>query len=572
MAGGKTVQQPRGNAEQEDGIVGADGQLRLDMSRHEIRLHDNVTPGGHRIPNIETVRQLIAFGTEGAIGQTAFYATESELAAAQPTPNVLAIVRGAGQEEAYVWKTGTAPAGTLSSAVEGYWQRLDSDKGFVIRMWRAGMINLQINGSAPIANQAITAWLTGENIKLWDGDSYEVATPTLFARLFASIGDYYTGSISFPDRLAEVMVQQANLNSITTSGWYASTAAAANAPIAGIHPIHVVTDNTRGIMVLYRMDDGSGDRYVRVMTAGTWSADWVLDSTLGPERLRITGKTVTDLNLATEAGFYNFAATATNKPSTELGMIVVTAAAGNVRSQIVYTPSRIWHRLRDAASVWGTWLILYPANVTTAVGTLPLSRGGTGGNDAAAARANLDAAQTSHFHDAGHIITGILPLIRGGTAGNTKITAQYGIGLKEATPTHINSNPTDSAPDQDTEYYISVRNLWDAAEANAVSDWINFGSITVEPPVDSLNLRVSMQGNCQFLNIGSRLHAGQSMMIEVTHLTTGNSQLTTGNANIKFRDGVTQLPLSQIAGKTDLLYVYRTQAGIVFIDTVATGL
>ena len=62
-------------------------------------------------------------------------------------------------------------------------------------------------------------------------------------------------------------------------------------------------------------------------------------------------------------------------------------------------------------------------------GTLPVSRGGTGGTTAATARSSLGAAAASHTHGAGDITSGTLPIARGGTGGTTAEAARSSLGI-----------------------------------------------------------------------------------------------------------------------------------------------
>jgi hypothetical protein len=62
-------------------------------------------------------------------------------------------------------------------------------------------------------------------------------------------------------------------------------------------------------------------------------------------------------------------------------------------------------------------------------GTLPVNKGGTGATTAAAARANLGAAPTSHNHSASAITSGTLPIEYGGTGAKTKEEAINKLGI-----------------------------------------------------------------------------------------------------------------------------------------------
>lgn len=65
-------------------------------------------------------------------------------------------------------------------------------------------------------------------------------------------------------------------------------------------------------------------------------------------------------------------------------------------------------------------------------GTLPVTRGGTGGSTAEIARSNLGAAAASHEHNASDINAGILPIKRGGTGADTAEGVLENLGIKQA--------------------------------------------------------------------------------------------------------------------------------------------
>lgn len=75
-------------------------------------------------------------------------------------------------------------------------------------------------------------------------------------------------------------------------------------------------------------------------------------------------------------------------------------------------------------------------------GTMPLARGGTGGTNAASARTSLDVpsnsdltsglagkADTTHTHDASDIVSGVLPVSQGGTGGATAPAARTSLDV-----------------------------------------------------------------------------------------------------------------------------------------------
>lgn len=45
-------QKARGTTEVNDAYIGPEGQLTVDVDRHDMRVHDGATPGGHRIANL----------------------------------------------------------------------------------------------------------------------------------------------------------------------------------------------------------------------------------------------------------------------------------------------------------------------------------------------------------------------------------------------------------------------------------------------------------------------------------------------------------------------------------------
>ena len=65
-------------------------------------------------------------------------------------------------------------------------------------------------------------------------------------------------------------------------------------------------------------------------------------------------------------------------------------------------------------------------------GTLSVNKGGTGADNAVAARANLGAAAANHSHQASSITSGTLPIERGGTGASTAANARTALGITPA--------------------------------------------------------------------------------------------------------------------------------------------
>lgn len=56
-----------GTGVENDTAVLQDGWYSVNIDRHSIHVHDGVTKGGHEIPNLNTVRRLIASGVDSSI-------------------------------------------------------------------------------------------------------------------------------------------------------------------------------------------------------------------------------------------------------------------------------------------------------------------------------------------------------------------------------------------------------------------------------------------------------------------------------------------------------------------------
>jgi len=392
----KQVQFPRNTTVVEDGVIGPEGQVRVDTTRKELRLHDGVTPGGIRIPNYELVQQLIAGGgsTGAAAASVVIYATEADMKAATPPSTSLlqlAVVVEAGAEALYFWKFNGSDNATVDSDVSGTWHRFDSQEGSVDALWRAGLLTVDFGAVEPVASQDTTPWLHSGVLKFWDGDSYEVATPALYARFLAKLGNYFVGSYSLPTRLNGTLDTSADLNAIVDSGWYATLpgAGTANSPISGQHAVeHRTISGTMEIQRLYVQDTAVGDKWVRVKNAGAWGA-WVSVAGQLPARLDDAAVLLTDLNTALANGWYYFASTAAHAPAAVAGALIYggTATEG-FQLAMLDGASGVWYRMY-AASAWGAWAKVYPPAVLpppdfSDITGLPTTLDGFGFTDAAA--------------------------------------------------------------------------------------------------------------------------------------------------------------------------------------------
>ena len=210
----KNVQMVGSNAASEDQRTGLDRQITIDTSTYEIRVHDGVTQGGHRIPNESGVQNMIDSASDGATGVLHVLANEAALTALTPATNIIGIVLGDNEEEVYVWRAGTGDQGTIASNVSGHWRRLDSQAGILVRMWRAGTVNLQVNGTAPTTNQETTLWLDNSVAKAWDGAAYVNMTPALFTdAIEASTGKKLKVSQNLGD-IADDALARTNIGAI----------------------------------------------------------------------------------------------------------------------------------------------------------------------------------------------------------------------------------------------------------------------------------------------------------------------------------------------------------------------
>lgn len=369
----KVVQQPGNTSEVEASVIGAPRQIRVDVAKGTIRVHDGVTQGGHELVNVDMMKQAIQTGGEtgGTAAAVRYFSSESELQDFVPTPTTIAIVNQDGVEDIYAWKAAANDGGGLNSNVDGSWHRLDSRTGMYVRLQRAGAINMQFGGAAPGVNQDITAWLDNGVAKLWDGAAYQIATPVLFARLLSKIGNY-AGTIVLPDQIAELLVVNANLNTETKSGWKKSSAADVNAPSATVSPVFTyVFDANNAYQQFFVQGSTTGAYYVRSKVATVWGS-WILIDGATPSRLAATPGAVTDANTAIDSGWYTALSTATNIPVAENGVLQVIRRSSTDTTQMwrSVAADKIYAR-RMLANVWQAWVAIYPADVTVATGTLP---------------------------------------------------------------------------------------------------------------------------------------------------------------------------------------------------------
>lgn len=410
----KAVGFPRGDTAQESAILGVPGQVRVDMSRGTVRVHDGERQGGFELPNVDIVRAMIAEGPDaGGDGSASlvYYTTQAELVASIPTPGAIGIVGEVGLEEVYFWKPGAGDGGTLTSDIDGQWHRLDSRVGFYVRLYRAGCINMQFAGAAPVADQDITAWLDGSTVKLWDGAAYQVATPVLFTRLLSKIGNY-DAAIVFPDRLAELLVEAADLNAVAVTGWSKSAAADGNAPSAVVSPVFTfVQDANVAYQQFFVQTSTTRDYYVRSKAAGAWNAWTFIQGTL-PDRLGATALVATDANTALDSGFYKLSSAASNIPAAENGTIVSRRYDSTNAQQtwVSVSANKIYFR-RYVASVWQAWVQVFPADGSLITGTVP--RVNIGITTISQAEAEAGTATTDRIFTAERVAQAITNLIGG---------------------------------------------------------------------------------------------------------------------------------------------------------------
>lgn len=103
----KNVQHPRGSTTAEDAITGLAGQIRVDTTRNELRLHDGTTPGGHRILTSANVSQLIDDLIQdveiNVKADITYVSSKAAMAALEPGVGMLVVLNQDEFAQAYVW-------------------------------------------------------------------------------------------------------------------------------------------------------------------------------------------------------------------------------------------------------------------------------------------------------------------------------------------------------------------------------------------------------------------------------------------------------------------------------------
>jgi len=349
---GKRVQIAGGSRQQEKAITGLIRELRVDVDEKTIRVHDGLKQGGYPLATQEFVeRTLLQGGSEQQVGVLQFYSSIPELQQAQPALNILAVIRAEGAEDSFVWSATSNDAGDIASDINGYWKRLDSQAGLALMLWRAKMISMQINGSAPAADQDDTVWLTNGVIKLYDGTNYEDATPALWMRLFASVGGYSTASFELPNRLQEIEVLSANFDNIAVSGWFRGDATTVGNPVAADSSIfHDQISATKATQIVKVHSDASKGDYIRYRTNNspvTWTAFTYRPGVL-PNRLLASQAATGVIDDLAESGFYVAA---------DGSYVTTIRVDANTIGQIIIAPDGTLKWRRKVAGTWSTALI-----------------------------------------------------------------------------------------------------------------------------------------------------------------------------------------------------------------------
>lgn len=198
----KVVHFPGFPTEELNLLIPEDRQVLVDTARLNLRIGDGSTYGGSEIPNMDQVKVLIATGGDGINGVIQFYSSISELAAAQPSSNSLAMVRSGLDKDIFYWRSGAAVPlfGDVASSIDGRWSRITEDPAVVYQLYSVGLLtNLFVGIAAPGALQPKTPWLDTVNgiLKLWNGAAYVAANTDLWIRYLMQVGT--TVSITLAD-------------------------------------------------------------------------------------------------------------------------------------------------------------------------------------------------------------------------------------------------------------------------------------------------------------------------------------------------------------------------------------
>lgn len=112
-----------------DQMLGLIRELMIDTSRGEIRVMDGVIPGGHRIPNIDTINTLISAALNSSGITLKFFVDTAAMAASTPTASILAVVQTDGADSFYLWKNVANPndGTSITGSLGGSWRKLGGD-------------------------------------------------------------------------------------------------------------------------------------------------------------------------------------------------------------------------------------------------------------------------------------------------------------------------------------------------------------------------------------------------------------------------------------------------------------